>query len=302
MILAPMANVTDSAFRRIVMECGRPDLFFNEFVSCEGLCSAGREKLLKDLQFTKKEKPIIAQFFGSKPEHFYECAQLAKKLGFDGIDINMGCPDRGVEKSGGGAALIKNPELAQKIIKETIRGADGLPVSVKTRLGYNKIETDTWFPYLLNIGLSAITIHGRTRKEMSDVPAHWDEIGKIAQMAKGTGTLIIGNGDIKDLADAKLKAKTYDLDGIMVGRGIFENPWFFNPKVKIDSVTPGQRIKLMLEHIKLFEKLWQGGKHFDVLKKFFKVYISGFDGAKELRVKLMGAKNRKEVLSIVKEF
>lgn len=215
MALAPMANVTDSPFRRVIMRCGRPDLFFNEFVSCDGLCSSGREKLLKDLRFTPEERPLIVQFFGAKPEYFYQCAQLAQELGFDGIDINMGCPDRGVEKQGAGAALIKNPKLAREIIRETQRGAGPLPVSVKTRLGYNKIETDTWIPCLLETGLSALTVHGRTRKEMSDVPAHWEELSKIAQMAQkycspsskdssgqlSRRTLIVGNGDVADLAD-----------------------------------------------------------------------------------------------------
>ncbi|HXK40833.1 MAG TPA: tRNA-dihydrouridine synthase family protein [Candidatus Paceibacterota bacterium] len=318
-VLAPMANVTDWAFRKIVAKCGRPDVFYTEFLSCDGIVY-DKTRFEKELYFEKSEKPIVVQFFGSKPENFYKCAQLAVELGFDGIDINMGCPDRSVEKQGAGAALIKNPKLAKEIIKETKRGArlngqDDLPISVKTRLGYNKIETKEWVSTLLEAEPAAIIVHGRTRKEMSSVPAHWDEIGTAADVAlalpaspnslihssQGTKTLIIGNGDVVDLNDAKQKANDYGLDGVMVGRGIFANPWFFNEKIDISKIKPGQRTELMLEHINLFLELWGEGKNFDTMKKFFKVYISGFDGAKELRTKLMVAKNKGEVVDILSE-
>ncbi|MEK7151505.1 MAG: tRNA-dihydrouridine synthase [Patescibacteria group bacterium] len=298
MILAPMANVTDSPFRRIIMRCSRPNLFFNEFISCDGLCSSGRDKLLRELRFTKDEHPIIAQFFGSKPENFYQCAQLAQELGFDGIDINMGCPDRNIEKQGAGAALIKNPELAQRIISETKRGAGNLPVSVKTRLGYNKVEIKEWIPVLLDSGLDALTIHGRTRKEMSFGPAHWDVIGEVAQMVSSGKTLVIGNGDVTDLNDAYAKAKTYSLDGIMVGRGIFKNLWFFDRDFR--EHTPKEKIEIMMEHVRLFTEFWGESKHFDVMKKFFKVYVNGWDGANELRTRLMSAKNQSDIEDIVR--
>ena len=298
MMLAPMANVTDSPFRRVVIHCGRPDLFFNEFVSCDGLCSTGRDKLLKDLRFTEEEHPIIVQFFGSKPENFYQCAQLAQELGFDGIDINMGCPDKSVEKQGAGAALIKNPGLAQRIISETKRGAGNLPVSVKTRLGYNKVEIQEWIPALLETGLDALTIHGRTRKEMSFGPAHWDVIGEVAQLTHSGDTLVVGNGDVLDLSDAYDKARTYGLDGIMVGRGIFKNPWFFNTDA--GERTPKERAGIMMEHVRLFSEFWGEGKRFDIMKKFFKVYISGWDGANDLRIKLMATKNQSDVEDIMK--
>ncbi|MBI2674382.1 MAG: tRNA-dihydrouridine synthase family protein [Candidatus Yanofskybacteria bacterium] len=315
-VLAPMANVTDWAFRKVVAKCGRPNVFYTEFLSCDGILH-DKTKFEKELYFEKSEKPIVVQFFGSKPENFYKCAQLARELGFDGIDINMGCPDRNVEKQGAGAALIKNHKLAQEIVKETQRGAGDLPVSVKTRLGYNKIITKEWVSILLETELAAIIVHGRTRKEISQVPAHWEEIGKAAEMAKDTKTLIIGNGDIVDMDDARQKAKDYSLDGIMVGRGIFANPWFFNEKVDIKEIKPGQRIELLREHLDNFEKLWGDDKRFDTMKKFFKVYISGWpacpvchacacragmadrDGAKELRAKLMTVKNKKEVVDIL---
>src|SRR3989344_968290 len=305
MILAPMANVTDWAFRDIVAGCGKPDVFYTEFLSCDGILH-DKKRFEKDLYFKKKEKPIVVQFFGSKPENFYQCAQLVQKLGFDGIDINMGCPDKSVEKQGGGASLIKNPELAVKIIKETIRGSGKLPVSVKTRLGYNKIEIEEWIPRLLDTGISALTIHGRTRKEMSSVPAQWDKIGEVEEMArsagsgqaKGSGVLIISNGDVMSLVDAKEKAQKYNLDGIMVGRGIFANPWFFSGREVGD---PKERIKLLKKHVENSDKLWGDGKNFDTLKRFFKVYIQGWPGAKDLRTELMMTKNRKGVFSVLEK-
>lgn len=302
--LAPMADVTDTIFRQIIAGCGRPDVFFTEFVSCDGLCSEGKAKLLKNLKFNKKiERPIVAQFFGSKPENFYKCARLALKFGFDGIDINMGCPDKKVEKQGAGAALMKTPELAQKIIAETKRGAGSagrrIPVSVKTRIGFYKPEIETWIPALLKARPDAIILHGRTRKEMSNAPAHWDLIGKAAEIARGSGVLIIGNGDVVSLADAKEKAKKYNLDGIMVGRGIFANPWFFNHDVNPAEIKPKDKIALLIKHLQLFDKTYGKTKNFAIMKKFFKMYISGWNGAKILRIKLMETKAVKEALRVL---
>ncbi len=295
-ILAPMADVTDSAFRQIVLSCGKPDILYTEFVSCDGLCSEkGKPKLMPHLAFEKNERPIVAQFFGANPENFYKCAQLAVELGFDGIDINMGCPAGKIVKHDSGAGLIRNPELAKEIIRETKRGSGGLPVSVKTRIGYNKIITEEWISHLIEAEPAAIIIHGRTMKEMSKVPAHWDEIGKAAVLCRKAGILIIGNGDIASYADGLEKAEQYGLDGIMVGRAIFSNPWFFKPSIDSLSKTPAERIKLLKKHVELFIELWGNEKHFDIMKKFFKIYISGFDGAKELRVKLMTTKNAEQV-------
>ena len=190
---------------------------------------------------------------------------------------------------------MKNPELAKKIIKETIRGSGKLPVSVKTRLGFNKIDHD-WIKHLLDTDLVALSVHARTRKEMSKVPAHWDELGKISEMAKSGKKLIIGNGDVKNIEDVKQKTLEYGLDGIMVGRGIFENPWFFSGKENND---PKERMKLLKKHLDNFEKLWGPNKHFDVMKRFFKIYINGFPGAKELRAELMNVKKKEEVLKVL---
>lgn len=314
-ILAPMADVTDSAFRQIVLSCGRPDVFYTEFVSCDGLCSEkGRPKLMPHLKFEKNERPIVAQFFGSRPENFYKCARLAVELGFDGIDINMGCPDRKVMKQGGGAALILKPELAKEIIRETKRGAtesragrgSGLPVSVKTRIGYNKIITEEWLSHLIEVEPAVIIVHGRTAKEMSKVPAYWDEIGKAADLCHKAGIMVIGNGDVMTHNEGIEKAKQYGLDGIMVGRAIFSNPWFFNLSIDPSTKTPEEKIELLKKHVKLFTELWGDpstssgqAKHFDVMKKFFKVYVSGWEGAKELRAKLMTVKNNRQVFDIL---
>lgn len=302
--LAPMAGVTDYAFREMVTKYGKPDVIFTEFVSCDGLCSAGKDKLLPDLKFSQKQRPIVAQFFGSKPENFYKCAQLVRKLGFDGIDINMGCPDRNIQKQNAGAKLILNPELAKKIILETKRGAGKLPVSVKTRIGYHQNEIESWIKHLIEAEPAVIIIHGRTKKEMSKVPADWQAIAQAAQIVKKSlpaskRPLILGNGDIKDLKDARAKAKMSGADGVMIGRAVFGNPWLFAPRQK--EISLEEKLKVVLEHTKLFEKTHRGGKNFDVMKKHYKAYLSGFDGVKELKIKLMLAKSAAEAQEIIKE-
>ena len=286
--MAPMADVTDSAFRQVVLSCGKPDVFYTEFVSADGLCSEkGRPKLMPHLVFKKNERPIVAQFFGANPENFYKCAQLAVELGFDGIDINMGCPSGKIVKHDSGAGLIRTPELAKEIIRETKRGAGNLPVSVKTRIGYNKIVTEEWVLHLIEAKPAAIIIHGRTSKEMSKVPNHWDEIGKAAALCRKAGIPVIGNGDIASYSEGLEKSKQFGLDGVMVGRAIFSNPWFFNPSIDPAIKTLAEKIELLKKHIRLFTKLWGTNKNFDTMKKFFKIYISGWEGAKELRAKLM---------------
>jgi nifR3 family TIM-barrel protein len=297
MALAPMANVTDAAFRRIIAKYGKPDIMYTEFVSCEGLLSEGKKALLSDLIFSEKERPIVAQVFGSKPEQFYECAKLIKKLGFDGMDINMGCPDKAVVKQGAGAALIKNPKLARKIIEEAKRGAGKMPISAKTRIGDVKNDLKIWLPELLKAEPAAIIIHARTRKELSLAPANWkavNEAVKIRNKCKSK-TLILGNGDVVSLENAYKKAKETGADGIMVGRGIFGNPWFFNPKINPGETTPKKKIKILLEHAVLFEKIFGKTKNFDIMRKHFKAYINGFDGAKNIRIKAMEAQNAKQL-------
>jgi len=306
-VLAPMADVTDAAFRRIIAKYGKPDAMWTEFVSCDGLCSKGKEVLIKTLELTDAERPIVAQFFGAKPDNFYKCALLAQELGFDGIDINMGCPDKKVEKQGAGASLMRDHKLAQKIILETKKGAGNLPVSVKTRIGYNSDILDEWLPRLLETEPAAITIHARTRKELSLVPARWEKVARAVEIARkydssSDRTLIIGNGDIASLKDAEEKVRQSGADGAMIGRGIFGNPWFFDRTKDIGTISIEEKLSAMVEHAFLFEKIFAGIKNFNIMKKHFKAYVSGFDGAKELRVKLMAARDAADTARIVALF
>lgn len=310
MALAPMADVTDSAFREIIAKYGKPDVMWTEFVSADGLFSdKGRPVLLPMFRFSEIERPIVAQLFGATPVHFHESARLVQELGFDGVDINMGCPDKKVLKQGAGAKLCKYPALAQEIIYETMRGAPDLPVSVKIRLGYNTDMLEEWLTALLETNLSAVVIHSRTMKEMSDVPARWDRIADAVKLRDSiqTGTektLILGNGDVKNLQEAYQRVEETGCDGVMIGRGIFGNPWLFNRDA--GEVSLAEKLRVMCEHTFLFEKYFidvtPGGKSFDVMKKHYKAYINGFGGAKELRVQLMECRNAQEVQSVVGGF
>lgn len=301
-VMAPMADVTDAAFRSIIAKYGKPDLFYTEFVSCDGLMSAGRETLMEMLKYSEEERPIVAQIFGGKPDNFYECAKFIASLGFDGIDINMGCPDKGVEKQCAGAYLMKDHNLAIKIIREVKRGCDRLPVSIKIRTGYNDDNLDEFLPKLLKEDLLAIAIHARTRKEMSKVPARWEDIRRAVKIRNElkSKTLIIGNGDVVNIEDAELKAKESGADGVMIGRAIFGNPWLFRNPTYIPSVK--EKLAVMLEHTNLFEEIFGNKKNFAIMKKHFGAYAIGFDGAKELRMKLMTTNSAKEVEEIVSNF
>lgn len=296
--LAPMAQVTNIAFRTLIAKYGRPDVMWTEFVSADGLASVGKESLLIDLQYTEKERPIVAQLFSANLDKMYQSAKLIKKLGFDGLDLNMGCPDRTIEKQGTGAAHLKNPEQAREIIRSAKKGARGLPISVKTRLGYNKNEIETWIPTLLEEDIAVIIMHARTRKEMSNVPANWDLIKRTVEIVRASGkkTLVIGNGDVRNLADARKKAKETGCDGVMIGRAIFGNPTLFAEK----ELSIKERLEIMIEHTRLFEKLLGQVKNFAVMKKHFSAYVVGFKGAKKLRTKLMEAQNVQQVEEIVK--
>ncbi len=340
--LAPMSDVTDIAFRYMLAKYGKNRenrnkiVFWTEFVAADGLCNKfGRKKLEHMLQFSESERSIVAQVFGANPENMKKACQYIASLGFDGIDINMGCPDKSVVSQGAGAGLIKNPQLARKIIKaaregwnEVKRGnassssksAAGSPVSVKTRIGFNKESLDTWIPELLKEDISALTIHLRTAKELSLSPANWDHIKKIKELIKKSGkeVLLIGNGDVKDLKDAQERALKYGCDGVMIGRGVFGNPWFFSgchtcqrPPLTSGSMSKAafdiplkEKLEALVEHTKIFDKELSKPKHknFDVMKKHFKAYVNGFDGAKELRIKLMATVNSEQVEKIINDF
>ncbi|MBA3732799.1 tRNA-dihydrouridine synthase [Patescibacteria group bacterium] len=313
MVLAPMADVTDPAFRRIIAKYGKPDVMWTEFVSADGLFLGGYNHLIKDLAFTEEERPIVAQFFSGKAEMIEKAAELACDLGFDGIDLNMGCPAVPIEKQGSGSAHIKNFKNSQEVILAAMRGAKkngkDLPVSVKTRIGYNRNELETWLPVLLETNPAIITIHARTRKEMSSVPARWEHIKRAVEIrdnfvdsnGKKSETLIFGNGDVTDLVDAENKVVETRCDGVMLGRAIFGNPWCFSREVKREEVSIPDRLRVMVEHTKLFEELLPQ-KSFAIMKKHYKAYVNGWDGAKELRMKLMEAKDAKEVEEIVEDY
>lgn len=300
-ILAPMEDVTDTVFRRIISSVGRPHLYFTEFTNVDGFLSQGREQVAQRLKFLPEEKPLIAQIWGLKPENFYKAAQELEEMGFDGIDLNMGCPQKDVTSKGACSALINNHTHAKEIIQATKEGAGKLPVSVKTRLGFKVNQREDWISFLLEQDLAALTIHGRTAAEMSVPPAHWDEIGKVVEMRdeKGLSVPVIGNGDVRSIEDGLQKVEQYKVDGIMVGRGIFHNPWLFDAMKNLGEITLQERMNLLLRHVELYESTWQGKKPFQILKKYFKIYVADFPGASDLRAQLMETKNGDEVRKIV---
>jgi nifR3 family TIM-barrel protein len=304
LVLAPMADVTDVAFRYVIAKHGKPDVMWTEFVSADGLVLApekGRAKLLKDLEYSPIERPIVAQLFSSKPDNMRKACALVRELGFDGVDINMGCPDKTIEKQGCGSAMIKNPELAKQIILAAKEGAGDIPVSVKTRLGYNKDELEEWLPVLLSTNPAVITIHARTRKEMSKVPARWERIKRAVEIRNElkSDTLIFGNGDATGVEDANQKVQDTGCDGVMIGRGIFGNPFLFSGRT---DVSVEEKLNALVEHTKLFAEKLGGIKNFVIMKKHFKSYVSDFDHSKELRTKLMETENAEEVERVVREY
>lgn len=294
-VQAPMENVTDSVFRQIIAKCAKPDIFFTEFTNADGLCSEGSGTVARRLQYTALETPIIAQIWGSKPEYFYLAAKMIQKMGFDGIDINMGCPDKTVTKKGLCSALINNHTLAHEIIVATRKGASNLPVSVKTRIGYSKIETENWISFLLSHNLDAIIVHGRTAKEMSKVANHWDEIGKCVTLRDRLSphTVLIGNGDIQNQAECYEKIKKHALDGIMIGRGIFHDISIFNKNPYKKEITVTEKIVLLMDHLTLFDSTWGESKDFN--NKFFKIYINEIPYATDIREKLIRMKFKEQI-------
>jgi len=312
-----MSDVTDIAFRRIIAKYSKNRenrnkiVFWTEFVSADGLADPlGRKKLSHMLEFSEGERPIVAQIFGANPEKMKKACQYVASLGFDGIDINMGCPDKSVVSQGAGAGHIKNPARAREIIQAVHAGIKSagvnIPVSVKTRVGFNKEEIDSWIPELLKEDISALTIHLRTSKELSLVGAHWEHIEKIKKLIQKSGknVLLIGNGDVADIDDARRKYKEYGCDGVMLGRAMFGNPWVFNPTYFDSPITLEDKLQVLLEHVQIFEKELLKPKHknFATMKKHFKAYVNGFDGAKELRVKLMETENSKQVENVINDF
>lgn len=311
--LAPMEDVTDTVFREVIRSVSDPEVLnvlFTEFTSTDGMCNeTGRQSVSTRLIVSDSEKRLlqqtntrlVAQIWGSDPDKFCATAQMISRMGlFDGIDINMGCPVKKVVKNRSCSALINYPELAKEIIAATMDGTS-LPVSVKTRIGFNQVITEEWIGELLTMHPAAITIHGRTRQMMSEGEAMWDEIGKAVKLrdAVHPGTLILGNGDVSDYATIRSHVDTYGVDGVMVGRGVFRNPWMF--RKELQQVTFSQRIDLIRKHIALYDAVWHGKQNFNVLKRFFKIYINGFEGAAYWRDKLMHTSNCAQALEVVSQ-
>lgn len=305
-----MDDVTDTVFRQIVHSCAPADLYFTEFVNVDGLMSPGRPKLLKKLLFRENEGPLIAQLWGLKPENFEAVARqisdgsLARELGlpdgvnFAGIDINMGCPAKSEVKNGACSALIKNRPLAKEIIEAVKRGAGDMSVSVKTRIGFSEIDL-TWIEFLLGFDLDMLTIHWRTRKEMSKVPAHWELAPDVVALRDrlAPDTKLIGNGDVLTREQGQELAGTYGLDGIMIGRGVFHDPYVFAEQSPWESISKEDRVQLYRRHVELFAQTWGDNERpIHTLNKFCKIYISGFDGAKEMREVLMNCTSTDELL------
>ncbi len=259
--LAPMADVTDPAFRQIITKYGKPEVLWTEFVSADGLMSEGREVLKKSLEFSENERPIVAQLFSSNPDKMRGAAKLCAEMGFDGIDINMGCPDKSIEKQGSGAAMINNKQNAVLIIQAAKDGINDagrdIPLSVKTRVGYNKVEIEEWIPLLLQQNIAVLTIHARTRRDLSKAPANWSYVKQVVEIKNkiAPNTVIIGNGDVIDMTDGIKKATETGCDGIMIGRAIFGNPWLFSRSE--NSAERAKRIEVRVEGPSIFSKLFE---------------------------------------------
>jgi len=291
--LSPMDGVTDAPMRFITAKYGQPDVIFTEFVSADGI-KHGAKRLLRDFKFDEIERPVVAQLFGGDPEAFFEVARLIVKMGFDGVDINMGCPARKVAGRGEGAGLIKNPALAAKIIAAVKKGVDGkIPVSVKTRIGYDQSDPE-WWKFLATQDLTAVTVHGRTFKQLYQGKADWEAIARAATLIKQSGTIFLGNGDVESIADAKEKIEKYGVDGVLIGRAAQGNPWVFRGV----EVNKEEKLKVALEHCRKFEEIFPQDRFF-IMRKHLSWYAKGFDGASDLRQKLVLCNSADEVERVV---
>ncbi len=326
--LSPMDGVTDAAYRALVAEVAKPDLIITEFVSVEGMNVGNPEKVFLPFLYSEAERPIVAQVFGTDPDAFYQAAIMVGHMGFDGIDINMGCPARNISARGAGAGLIKTPALAKEIIRAVKNGCEDfakgkkitdlqvpertkefllaqqrnattklLPVSVKTRIGYDEIVIEEWVTHLLEETPANISLHGRTLVQMYTGLADWGAIGRGAALIKQTQTSVLGNGDIASLEIAKERIEKYKLDGVLIGRATFGNPWIFNNHVS----TLTEKFTIALKHARKYEEIY-GKTFFHPMRKHLGWYMHGFDGAKDLRVALIKANNADEVANILANF
>ncbi|MHB8860535.1 MAG: tRNA dihydrouridine synthase, partial [Minisyncoccota bacterium] len=307
-VMAPMADVTDVAFRSLVAKRGAPDVFWTEFVSADGLYHTreiqkmddAENPLMRNLAIGEGQHPIVAQIFSNKPEMISYATKLVAELGFDGVDLNMGCPDRAIERQGSGAAMIQTPDTARAVIRAA-KEASSLPVSVKTRVGYNKESLDEWLPVILEEAPAAITIHLRTRKQLSLVPANWEWMKKVIEIRDriNPSVIIIGNGDITSTEQGKHLIEESGCDGAMIGRGMFGNPWVFAGRT-LEDTPLAEKLAALIELAHDFEKI-SPPKSFSILKKHIKAFVIGFSGAVELRAKLMEANSAAELEQTIAE-
>ena len=323
--LSPMDGVTDAPYRYMIAKYSKPDVIMTEFCNVEGL-ARGAVSMLKEFIYTEEERPIVAQIYGVETDSFYKVALMCCYLGFDGIDINMGCPANKVARRGSGAGMIGMPDHAQKVIRivrkasqdwhegihleeagirpkiisalKAMRPEEGprneLPISVKTRIGLDKAVTEEWIKTLLEEEPANITLHGRTLKQMYLGEAHWEEIAKAALLCKGTQTTLLGNGDIKSMEDAREKIETYSTDGALVGRATFGNPWFFSEH----EASKEEKFQIAIEHSQYFEDHYMDHAYF-AMRKHLAWYCRGFDGAKEIRTQLMQCDSTSDVKRIL---
>lgn len=301
--LAPMEGVTDTVFRQVLCDIGKPDLFFTEFLNVEGFCSKGRERVVHRLDFRDIEKPVVVQLWGNVPEYYAQTIEYVKELNPDGIDINMGCSVRDVLSSGRGSALINDRVLAKEIIDAVKESVGKLPVSVKTRIGFDRIDTEEWIGFLLEQNLDMITVHGRLSKEAYSTPSRWDEIARSVRLRDSISpdTLILGNGDVKDINQASEYVKKYGVDGVMIGRAILNNPWLFSGR-KPEDISKEERFEVLKKHLEIFEKERGDMDIFNSQKKYIKAYISNFDTAADMRIQLMTADSTSQVMQLLASF
>jgi tRNA-dihydrouridine synthase len=299
LVLAPMEDVTDTVFRRTIEQIAPFDLYMTEFTSVEGLQSAGRHASIKRLQYEVQEQPLIAQIWGKDPENFYKTTLELVEMGFVGVDINMGCPAKTVLKSGCGGGMIERPEAAVEIIQAVQAAAKHkIPVSVKTRIGFRDFKPE-WLETLLKQNLNMLTVHLRTVKEMSLVPAHWELMTEIKKLRDEVApkTALVGNGDVQNREHAELLAAQHGIDGVMIGRGVFHDPYAARLQSPWPQKTKAEKLDLYRQHVELFRETWGDDRPMVLLNKFCKTYVNGFDGAKELRGELMNCESIDDLLN-----
>lgn len=350
--MAPMDGVTDATFRHTVALQGKPDVSFTEFTHVHDVCR-GPEFLLDSLVYHEAERPIVAQLYGKDPDLFYQAAHAVCELGFDGLDINMGCPSRSVASSGSGAGLIRTPDLAHAIMQATRQGIadwaagqtleraglkpgrveaiqrmneqrqnarplvrDTIPLSVKTRLGYDVAIVDRWIEHLLMDQPAVISLHGRTLQQMYRGEADWGAIARAAEIARGSGTLLFGNGDVHSLQDVVRRVRETGVDGVLVGRATLGAPWFFQQKEEartlLQQQLPGEgpepatpsldaRFELLLDHARRFEAACGTGQ-FRRMRKHLGWYCKGFPHAASLRASMVRVSSASDVEEVLANF